>query len=85
MIKSNSGTKAKRDEKNGIAYSRIIEIETADLSQSHVGVNLSQFQTDCLLRIHSSTEIINYLNQHLKLYQHWQMKNIGTLRYLRPS
>ena len=31
------------------------EIETADLSQSYAGLNLSQFQTVCLLRINSST------------------------------
>ena len=36
-------------------------IETAGLSQSHAGLNLSQFQADCLLRIISSTAILNYL------------------------
>ena len=41
-------------------YSRTPEIETADLSQSHAGLNLSQFQTDCLLRINSSAAILNY-------------------------
>ena len=35
------------------------EIKTADLSQSHAGLNLSQFQTDCLLRINSSTATKN--------------------------
>ena len=43
-------------------YSRTLQIETADLSQSHAGLNLSQFQTDCLLRINSSTAILNHLN-----------------------
>ena len=32
-------------------YTRTPEIETADLSQSYVGLNLSQFQTDYLLCI----------------------------------
>ena len=41
-------------------YSRTPEIETADFSQSHARLNLSQFQTDCLLRINSSTAILNY-------------------------
>ena len=36
------------------------EIETADLSQSNAGLKLSRFQTDCLLRISSSTIILNY-------------------------
>ena len=35
-------------------------VETADLSQSHAGLNLSQFHTDCLLRINSSTAILTY-------------------------
>ena len=43
-----------------LIYSRTPEIETADLSQSHVGLNLSQLQDDCLLRIKSSTAILNY-------------------------
>ena len=42
-------------------YSRTPEIETAYLSQSHAGLNLSQFQTDCSLRINSSTAILSYL------------------------
>ena len=50
-----------------IKYSRTPKIETADLSQSHAGLNLSQIQTDCLLRINLSTAIFliifNYLNQ----------------------
>ena len=41
-------------------YSQTVEIETADLSQSHAGLNLSQFQTNCLLRINSSTVILSY-------------------------
>ena len=41
-------------------FSRTSEIETEDMSQSHAGLNLSQFQTDCLLRINSSTAILNY-------------------------
>ena len=40
-------------------YSQAPEIETADLSQSHAGLNLSQFQTDCLLRINHSKAILN--------------------------
>ena len=35
-------------------YSRTPEIETSDLSQSHAGLNLSQFQINYLLRINSS-------------------------------
>ena len=35
------------------------EIEIVDQSQSHAGLNLSQFQADCLLRINSSTVILN--------------------------
>ena len=31
------------------------EIETADLSQSHASLNLSQSQDDCLFRINLST------------------------------
>ena len=31
------------------------EIETADLSQFHANLNLSQFQADCLLRRNSNT------------------------------
>ena len=46
-------------------YSRVPEIETADLPQAHADLNLYQFQTDCLLRINSSTAILNYL----KLYE----------------
>ena len=42
-------------------YSRTPEIDTADLSQFHAGLNLSQFQTDCLLRINSITAIFSYL------------------------
>ena len=41
-------------------YSRTPEIETADLSQSHAGLNWSQFQTDYLLCINSSTAILSY-------------------------
>ena len=41
-----------------IKYSRTPEMETADCSQSHAGVNLSEYQTDCLLRINSSTTIL---------------------------
>ena len=42
-------------------YSGAPEIETAGLFQSHAGLNLSQFQTDCLLCINSSTAMLNYL------------------------
>ena len=38
-----------------IKYSRTSDIDTADLSQSHAGLNLSQFQTDFILRINSNT------------------------------
>ena len=41
-------------------YSRTPKIETSGLSQSRDGFNLSQFQTDCLLRINSGTAILNY-------------------------
>ena len=40
-------------------YSRTPEIEIANLSQSRAGLNLSQFQTNFLLRINSSTAILN--------------------------
>ena len=46
-------------------YSRKPVIETADLSQSHADLNLSQFQTDCLLRINSSTAMLNYFFNYL--------------------
>ena len=65
-----------------LTYSRTPEIETADLSQFHPSLNLSQFQTDCLLRITSGPAILNYLNQYLALQQNWQMKNISTVSYL---
>ena len=45
---------------NFIVYSRRLETETADLSQSHACLNLSQFQTDCLLPIYSCAAILNY-------------------------
>ena len=48
-------------------YSRTSEIEIADLSQPHAGLNLPQFQTDCLLRINSGTAILNYLSHYLAL------------------
>ena len=55
--------------KGSIPYIIIIiitpEIETVDLSQSDACLNLFQFQADCLLRIKSSTAILNYLNQYL--------------------
>ena len=41
-------------------YSRTPETETADLAQSHAGLNLSQFQTEGLLRINSNIVILNY-------------------------
>ena len=41
-------------------HSRTPEIETVDLSQSHASLNLSQSQTDFLLRISPSTAILNY-------------------------
>ena len=47
-------------EHNECSYSRTPEIQTAYLSQSHAGLNLSQFQTNCLLRINSSKAILNY-------------------------
>ena len=37
------------------SYSRTSEIETAYLSQSHVCLNLSQFQADCLFRRNTKT------------------------------
>ena len=40
-------------------YTRTPENETADLSQSHAGHNLSQFQADYLLGINLSTAIKN--------------------------
>ena len=40
-------------------YSRMPEIETVYISQSHAGLNLSEFQADCLLRNNSSTAIKN--------------------------
>ena len=39
--------------------SRTPEIETADLCQSHIGLNMSQFQVDCLFRINSCTSTKN--------------------------
>ena len=38
-----------------ILYSRMPEIETADLSQSHAGLNLSQFRAYCLFHRNLST------------------------------
>ena len=38
------------------------EIETADLSQPHAGLNLPQLQTDCLLRTNSSATILFLIN-----------------------
>ena len=38
-------------------YSRMPDIETVVLSQSHVGLKSSQYQADCLFRINSSTAI----------------------------
>ena len=61
-------------------HSRTPEIET----QSHAGLNLSQFQTDYLLR----TEILNHLTLFesiLGIVTTLTNENIGTLRYLRPS
>ena len=68
-----------------------LRLRQHDLSQSHAGLNLSQFQTDCLLRINLSIEMLNYL----KLFEsilgiattltNEIKKNIDTLRYLRPS
>ena len=43
--------------------SRTPGIENADLCQSHAGLNLSQFQTDCLLRktkVQQFYTILNY-------------------------
>ena len=48
-------------------YSRTPEIATADLSQFYAGLNLSQFHTDCLLRLNSSAAILHYLNEYLAL------------------
>ena len=42
-----------------IKYSRTSKIETADLSQSHAGLNLSLIKVECLLLINSSTAIKN--------------------------
>ena len=36
-------------------YSRVSEIETADLSQSHASFNLSQFRAYCLFHRNSNT------------------------------
>ena len=58
------------DAYNNWKYSRTPEIETANLSQSHAALSLSQFQTDCLVRIKTSKAILNYfkfLNQYLAL------------------
>ena len=70
-----------------IKYSRTYEIET-DLSQLHAGLNLSQFQTDCLLRINSSTLILNHfklIESILGIETTLTIEKIGTLSYLRPS
>ena len=55
-------------------YNRTPEIETANLSQFHDGLNLSQFQAVCLFRINSSTAIL----KNKTIY-------ISTRRYLRSS
>ena len=38
-----------------VKYSKTLEIETADLSQSHASLNLSQFRAYCLFHRDSST------------------------------
>ena len=48
-----------------LLYRQTPEIKTADISQSPTCLNLSQFQVDCLLRITSSTTILN----HFKLFE----------------
>ena len=40
-------------------YSQTLQIDTADMSQSHIGLNLSQFQADCLFHLNSSTATKN--------------------------
>ena len=37
------------------------ELETILQSQSHAGLNLAQFQADFLLRMNSSSAVLNYL------------------------
>ena len=52
-----------------VAYiwqSRTPEIETADLSQSHIDLNLSQYQGDCLFYITSNTATKNILINTLR-------------------
>ena len=48
-------------------YSRTPEIETADLSQSHASLNLSQFRAYCLPHINSSTATKDNCNMRLML------------------
>ena len=49
-------------------YSRTPKDEAADLSQCHIGLNISQFQVDCFFLINSSTATKNIdLNQYLAL------------------
>ena len=48
-------------------YSRMPKIETADLSQSHSSLNLSQFQAYCLFHTNSSTATKNNRNMRLML------------------
>ena len=56
MFISTIVTSAKEKEQK---YSRTSEIETADLSQSHASLNLSQFRSYCLLHRNSSTATKN--------------------------
>ena len=48
-------------------YSRTPEIETADLSQSHANLNLSQFRDYCLFHRNSGTATRNNYNMRLML------------------
>ena len=67
-------------------YCRTPEIEIADLSQSDGGLNLSQFQIHCLLRINSSTAILSYFELHKSIpgiVTTLTNENIGTQCYLR--
>ena len=54
------------------------------MSQFSVGLNLSQFQADCLFGMNSTTAIKNILFNTWHCNNIGQIKNISNRRYLRP-
>ena len=62
--------------KNIYRYVRTLEIKTAELSQTHAGLNLSQFQAAFLFRINSSTAT-KYIRINI-----WHYNNINKSKIL---